>query len=73
VGRRGDRGGAGRLAVVFLWVADAVHAGAGDVVPVTGRLGGHRFERFVGPPGPAPADPEAIRTDGGCWVRLRLV
>jgi hypothetical protein len=54
-------------------VADAVHLVAGDVRPVSGRIGGHRFERFVGPPGPAPADPEAIRTDGGCWVRLRLV
>jgi hypothetical protein len=53
-------------------VADAVHLDAGDVRPVTGRIGGHRFERFVGPPGPAPADPEAIRTDGGCWIKLRF-
>ena len=54
-------------------VADAVHLDAGEVRPVTGRIGGDRFERFVGPPGPAPADPEAIRTDGGCWVRLGFV
>jgi hypothetical protein len=54
-------------------VADADHLDAGEVPPVTGRINGHRFERFVWPPGPAPADPEAIRTDGGCWVRLRLV
>jgi hypothetical protein len=46
---------------------------AGGVRPVTGRIGGHRFERFVGPPGPTPVDREAIRTDGGCWIRLRLV
>jgi len=54
-------------------VADAVHLDVGDVHPVTGRIGGHRFELFVWPPGPAPADPEAIRTDGGCWIRLRFV
>jgi hypothetical protein len=54
-------------------VADAAHLGAGAVRPVTGRINGHRFELFVWPPGPAPADPEAIRTDGGCWVRLRFV
>jgi hypothetical protein len=53
-------------------VADAAHLNAGEVRPVTGRIGGHLLERFVGPPGPAPADPEAIRTDGGCWVRLRF-
>jgi hypothetical protein len=44
-------------------VADAAHLGAGGVRPVTGRIGGHRFERFVGPPGPVPADPKAIGTD----------
>jgi hypothetical protein len=49
-------------------VADAFHVEASGVRPVPGRIGGHRFERFVGPPGPAPADPEAIRTDGGCWM-----
>jgi hypothetical protein len=54
-------------------VADAVRLNAGEVRPVTGRINGPRLERFVGPPGPAPADPEAIRTDGGCWVRLRFV
>jgi hypothetical protein len=53
-------------------VADADHRDAGAVRPVTGRIGGHRSERFVWPPGPAPADPEAIRTDGGCWIRLRF-
>jgi hypothetical protein len=58
----GIPGGTGRMCVA-----------AGEVRPMTGRIGGHRLERFVGPPGPAPADPEAIRTDGGCWVRLRLV
>ena len=54
-------------------VVDAAYLDAGDVRPVTGRIGGHLFERFVGPPGPATADPEAIRTDGGCWIKLRLV
>jgi hypothetical protein len=54
-------------------VADAAHLDAGDVRPVTGRIGGHRFERIVGPPDPPPADPEAIQTDGGCWIKLRLV
>jgi hypothetical protein len=54
-------------------VVDAVHLDAVEVRPVTGRIGGNRFERFFGPPGPAPADPEAIRTDGGCWIRLRFV
>jgi hypothetical protein len=47
-------------------VANASHLDAGEVRPLTGRIGGHRFERFVGPPGPPPADPEAIRTGGGC-------
>jgi hypothetical protein len=29
-------------------VADAAHLAAGDEVrPATGRIGGHRFERFV--------------------------
>jgi hypothetical protein len=51
--------------------ADAAHLSAGDVRPVTGRIGGHRFERFVWPPGPAPSGPEAIRTDGGCWIKFR--
>jgi hypothetical protein len=36
-------------------------------------MGGDRFERFVWPPGPAPADSEAIQTDGGCWIKLRFV
>jgi hypothetical protein len=54
-------------------VADAVHLDAGGVRPVAGRIGGHRFERVVGPPGPSPADPEAIRADGGCWMKLRFV
>jgi hypothetical protein len=54
-------------------VADAAQVDPGVVRPLTGRIGGHRFELFVWPPGPAPADPEAIRTDGGCWVRLRFV
>jgi hypothetical protein len=40
---------------------------------VIGRIGGHRFERFIWPPGPALADPEAIRTDGRYWVKLRFV
>jgi hypothetical protein len=48
-------------------VADAVHLDAGVVRPVTCRIGGHRFERFVWPPGSVPADPGAIRTDGGWW------
>lgn len=52
-------------------VADETHSAG--VRPVTGRIGGHRFEGFVAPPGPAPADPEVIRTVGGCWVKLRLV
>jgi hypothetical protein len=42
-------------------MADAVRLDAGAARPVTGRIGGPRFERFVGPPGPAPAEPEAIR------------
>jgi hypothetical protein len=54
-------------------MADAARLDAGAVRSVTGRINGHRFERFVWPPGPAPADPEAIRTDGGCWVGLRFV
>ena len=54
-------------------VVDAAYLDAGDVRPVTGRIGGHRFERIVGPPDPPPADPEAIQTDGGCWIKLRLV
>ena len=54
-------------------VVDAAHLDAGDVHAVTGRIGGHRFERIVGPPGPRPADPEAIQTDGGCWIKLRFV
>jgi hypothetical protein len=54
-------------------VADADHLEAGEVRPVVGRVGGHRFERFVGPPGPAPADPEAVRTNVGCWIGLRFV
>ena len=54
-------------------VADAAHLGAADVRPATGRIGGHRFERFVRPPGPLPADPEAIQTEGECWIKLRLV
>jgi hypothetical protein len=45
--------------------ADAVHLDASAVGAVTGRIGGHRFERFVGPPGPTPADREAMRTNGG--------
>jgi hypothetical protein len=48
-------GGTGRMCV-----------DAGEVGLVPGRIGGHRFERSVGPPGPAPADPEVIRMDGGC-------
>jgi hypothetical protein len=54
-------------------VANAAHLDGGGVRLVTGRIGGHRFERFVGPPGPAPADPEAVRTNGGCWIGLRFV
>lgn len=55
-------------------MADATHLDAGGVRPVTGPIGGYRFERFVGPPGPGPADPEAVsRPTGGCWVRLRLM
>jgi hypothetical protein len=54
-------------------VADADHLEAGAVRPVTGQNGGHRFERFVGPPGLVPADPEAIRAEGWCWIRLRFV
>jgi hypothetical protein len=54
-------------------MADAAHVDAGAQRPVTGRINGHRFERFVWPPGPPPADPESSRTDGGCWVRLRFV
>jgi hypothetical protein len=54
-------------------IADAAHLDASGVRPVTGRIGGRRFERFVGPPGPAPADSEAIRTDGGYWIKLRFV
>ena len=54
-------------------VADAAHLEVGEVRPMTGRIGGHRFERFVSPPGPRPADPEAIQTDGGCWIKLWLV
>ena len=45
----------------------------GEVRPVTGRINGHRFELFVWPPGPAPADPEAVGTDGVCWIGLRFV
>ena len=67
---RSRRGGCGFL--IHL-VADATHPDADGLRPVIGRIGGHRLERFVGPPGPAPADPEAIRGDGGCWVRLRFV
>jgi hypothetical protein len=48
-------------------MADADHLEAGEVRAVTGRIGGHWFERFVGPPGPAVADPGLMRTDGGCW------
>jgi hypothetical protein len=54
-------------------VVDAAHLDASAVRPMTGRIGGHRFERIVRPPGPRPADPEAIQTDGGCWIKLRLV
>ena len=54
-------------------VADAAHLNAGEVRPVTGRIGGHRFEWFVWPPGPAAADREAIRTDGGCWIEQWFV
>jgi hypothetical protein len=57
VGRRVDRLGAGRLGLLFDLVADAADLDAGEVRPVTGRIGGHRFERFVWPPGPAPAGP----------------
>jgi hypothetical protein len=42
-------------------MANAGHLAAGAVRPVTGRMGGHWFERFVVPPGPVVADPEAIR------------
>jgi hypothetical protein len=54
-------------------MADAAHLGAGDVRPVTSRIGGQRFGRFACPAVPPAADPEAIRIDGGCWVRLRFV
>jgi hypothetical protein len=53
-------------------VADAAHLGAGDVRPVTGQIGRHLFERFVWPPGQTPADPEVVRTDGGCWRHLMI-
>jgi hypothetical protein len=43
-----------------------------EVRPVTGRIGGHRFELSVWPPSPRPSDPEAIRTESGHWVKLRL-
>jgi hypothetical protein len=42
-------------------MANAAHLDASGVRPVPDRRGGHRFERFVWPPGPAVADPEAIR------------
>jgi hypothetical protein len=54
-------------------VADAAHLDAADVLPATGRIGGYRFERFVRPPGPPPADSEEIQTDGGCWIKLQFV
>ena len=54
-------------------VADAAHLDAAAVRPMTGRIGGHRFERFVRPPVPPPADPEEIQTDSGCWIKLRFV
>jgi hypothetical protein len=47
-------GGPRSLSVVV--VADAVHLDAGEERSVTGRIGGHRLERFIWPPGPAPAD-----------------
>jgi hypothetical protein len=46
---------------------------AGVVRPVTGRIGGHRFELYVWPPGRRPNDPEVIGTEAGCWVKLRFV
>jgi hypothetical protein len=68
--RTGPGGSVLRIAGV---AGDAADLAAGDPRPVTGRIGGHRFELFVWPPGPPPSDPEAIRADGGCWVRLRFV
>jgi hypothetical protein len=47
-------------------VAGAAHLDAGAVRAVTGRIGGHGFERFVGPPGAAVAAPEAIRAGRCC-------
>src|SRR5262249_3154950 len=64
--RCGTGAWSGAARVVGLLAVEARAAGA--VRPVTGRIGGHRFERFVWPPGPPPADPEANRPDGGCWV-----
>ena len=54
-------------------VGDADHLAAGDVRPVMGRIGGHRLERFVWPPGPAPSGPEAIGAESGCWIKPRFV
>ena len=68
---RNRRGWCGAARAVGVLAVEA--RAADDVRPVTNGVGGRRFERFVGPPGPAPVDPEAIRTAGGCWLRLRLV
>ena len=38
----------------------------------TGRIGGHAFEVVVWPPGVVPADPDAVRTESGTWMRLRF-
>jgi hypothetical protein len=46
-------------------VADAARLYAREVLRVTGRFGGHRFDLFGWPAVQAAADPEAIRTDGG--------
>jgi hypothetical protein len=43
-----------------------------DPKPVTGRIGGHRFELTVWPADAWPGDPEAIRAPCGAWVRLRF-
>jgi hypothetical protein len=66
-----------RLSVVG-GAADAVpvsvDGGSGGAPkPVTGRIGGHRFELTVWPPGAVPTDAEAIRTECGAWVRLKFV
>src|SRR5262249_20462190 len=71
--RRTPGRGAFTHGIVVRVVADAVLLDASAVRPVPRRIGGHRFGRFVVPPGLVPADSEAIRTAGECWIRLRIV